>query len=67
MIKLLKTDSDGLMMVGLPKTSEIIVQLISKKTGKDFATVLSTAIEYLATRVLNDNEKAILIEKLKQI
>ena len=34
---------------------------------RDSAVVISTAIECLAQKVLSDNEKAVLIEKLKEI
>ena len=62
---LLQTDSDGLLLVGLPRVSELIVQILSRKTGHNAAEVIGAALEYLAAKILSDDEKAQVVKILK--
>ena len=65
--KFIAAGKQGLLPILLPRPTEILVQSIAKKSGKDMSTIISIALEHLASKILNDKEKAELIEKLKDL
>lgn len=62
---LLKADKEGLLLVGLPRLSEIIVRVLSRKTGHNAAQLISVALEHLADKVLDEQEKEELKKAIK--
>jgi uncharacterized protein YtpQ (UPF0354 family) len=58
--------SEGLLVVGIPEDSLVLLQAISEKTGNDIVTVLAKSVVFLARSVLNETELNQLNMKLKK-
>ena len=58
-------DSQGMMMIGLPKGSLLLVQACSRRTGLDMVNVISMALKSFADKVLDEQSKLELGKKLR--
>lgn len=58
--------NDGLLMVGLPEKNIPLLTMLSEKMGDGIATVIAKSLMYMAHTILNDEEKKILQQKMKE-
>ena len=64
-LDLFKVDKEGVMMIGLPRISEVMVRILCKRTGRAPAEVISAALENLADKVLSPEDKEQLVAAIK--
>lgn len=57
--------ADGLLLVGLPDKHMPLLNMLSEKMGDNIATVIAKSLLYMAHSVLDDAEKKILQQKMK--
>lgn len=57
----------GMMMIGLPRGSLLLVEACSKKTGLDLVNSISMALKHYAEKVLDEQARIELGKKLREL